>query len=155
MFVRMSIVLPEKLKILKNEIEQTGALLVCSDMYVIDGKGHQTADSITKVRRHHVFLSGTGLADKLLFRNFVTGCTMLMRTNIAKAAISFCPYMVHDHYLALRFPAKYVCRANIHSIPCSTVFFSSCGICRLLCRKTQCSSYNMEVPKIRDTAVVV
>ena len=93
--------LPEKLKILKNEIEQTGALLVCSDMYVIDGKGHQTADSITKVRRHHVFLSGTGLADKLLFRNFVTGCTMLMRTQEAKSAIPFCPYMVHDHYLAL------------------------------------------------------
>ena len=48
-----------------------------------------------------MFLSGTGLADKLLFRNFVTGCTMLMRTQEAKAAIPFCPYMVHDHYLAL------------------------------------------------------
>lgn len=93
--------LPEKLQILKNEIEQTGALLVCSDMYVIDGQGRQTADSITKVRRHHVFHSGTGLADKLLFRNFVTGCTMLMRAQEAKAAIPFCPYMVHDHYLAL------------------------------------------------------
>lgn len=93
--------LPEKLSILQKEIEQTGALLVCSDMYVIDGQGKQTADSITKVRRHHVFHSGRDLAEGLLFHNFVTGCTMLMRTSIAKQAIPFCPYMVHDHYLAL------------------------------------------------------
>ncbi len=26
---------------------------------------------------------------------------MLIRAEVAKAAVSFCPYMVHDHYLAL------------------------------------------------------
>lgn len=93
--------LPEKLEILQRTIEQTGAKLVCSDMYIIDGRGHQTADSITKVRRNHVFHSGENLAGGLLFRNFVTGCTMLMPTEIAQQAIPFCPYMVHDHYLAL------------------------------------------------------
>ena len=93
--------LPEKLEILQKTIEQTGAKLVCSDMYIIDGQGKQIADSITKVRRHHVFRSGENLAEGLLFRNFVTGCTMLMFCDDAKAAIPFCPYMVHDHYLAL------------------------------------------------------
>ena len=93
--------LPEKLEILQRTIEQTSAKLVCSDMYIIDGQGRQTADSITKVRRHHVFLSGNGLADGLLFRNFVTGCTMMMPAALAKQAAPFCPYMVHDHYLAL------------------------------------------------------
>ena len=93
--------LPEKLEILQRVIEQTGAKLVCSDMYIIDGQGHQTADSITKVRRHHVFHSGENLAEGLLFHNFVTGCTMLMPTDLAKQAMPFCPYMVHDHYLAL------------------------------------------------------
>lgn len=93
--------LPEKLEILQKTIEQTGAKLVCSDMYIIDGQGKQTADSITKVRRHHVFHSGDNLAEGLLFRNFVTGCTMLVPADLARQAIPFCPYMVHDHYLAL------------------------------------------------------
>lgn len=93
--------LPEKLAVLQKTIEQTGAKLVCSDMFIMDGQGQQTADSITKVRRHHVFHSGEGLAEGLLFRNFVTGCTMLMPADLARQAIPFCPYMVHDHYLAL------------------------------------------------------
>lgn len=92
--------LPEKLEILQKTIEQTGAKLVCSDMYIIDGQGKQTADSITKVRRHHVFYSGDNLAERLLFRNFVTGCTMLVPADLARQAIPFCPYMVHDHYIA-------------------------------------------------------
>lgn len=93
--------LPEKLAVLQEKIERTSALLVCSDMFIIDGKGMQTADSITKVRRHHTFRSGSGLAEGLLISNFVTGCTMLIRSREAKAAVPFCPDMVHDHYLAL------------------------------------------------------
>ncbi len=93
--------LPEKLEVLQREIEAHKAQLVCSDMFIIDGTGKKVADSITKVRRHHVFHSGENLAANLVFSNFVTGCTMLIRAEVAKAAISFCPYMVHDHYLAL------------------------------------------------------
>lgn len=93
--------LPEKLELLERELETSGARLACSDMYIIDGNGRQTADSITKVRRHHRFRSGSGLAEGLLISNFVTGCTMLVRSEYAKAAIPFCPYMVHDHYIAL------------------------------------------------------
>ena len=93
--------LPEKLEVLQREIKNTKALLACSDMYIIDGDGKQTADSITKVRRHHRFHSGNGLAEGLLISNFVTGCTMLVKAKAAKMAIPFCPYMVHDHYIAL------------------------------------------------------
>lgn len=93
--------LPEKLEVLQAEMERSGALLVCSDMYIIDGDGKRVADSITKVRRHHVFRSGDDLAAGLLFHNFVTGCTMLVDAGTAKDAVPFCPYMVHDHYLAL------------------------------------------------------
>lgn len=93
--------LPEKLTVLQEEMARTGALLACSDMFVMDGNGKTVADSITKVRRHHVFRSGTGLAPKLLFSNFVTGCTMLVDARAAKAAVPFCPYLVHDQYLAL------------------------------------------------------
>jgi len=93
--------LPEKLTILQERMEESGAELVCSDMYIINGEGKQVADSITKVRRHHVFRSGSGLAPDLLVSNFVTGCTMLVRADCAKEAVPFCPYMVHDQYLAL------------------------------------------------------
>lgn len=93
--------LPEKLEVLQKELESSGALLACSDMYIINGEGRQKADSITKVRKRHRFKSGTELAEGLLISNFVTGCTMLMRAETAKAAVPFCPYMIHDHYLAL------------------------------------------------------
>jgi len=93
--------LPEKLEVLQDAMEQSGALLVCSDMYIIDGNGRQMADSITKVRRHHKFRSGSGLAEEMLITNFATGCTMLVESAAAKAAVPFCPYMVHDHYIAL------------------------------------------------------
>ncbi len=93
--------LPEKLEVLQEEMERSGALLACSDMFIIDGEGRQVADSITKVRRRHVFRSGKDLAEGLLISNFVTGCTMLVRRDAAKGAVPFCPYMVHDHYIAL------------------------------------------------------
>lgn len=83
------------------EIRGSDAVLAFSDMNIIDGEGKKTADSITKVRRHHRFHSGAGLWKTLLFRNFVTGCAMLIEAEAAKAAIPFCPYMVHDHWLAL------------------------------------------------------
>lgn len=105
--------LPEKLETLERTIAQTGAEMVCSDMYIIDGDGRRTADSITKVRKHHVFRSGQDLAPGLLISNFVTGCTMLVRAETAKAAAPFCPYMVHDHYLAL-FAAE---KGKIVSLP--------------------------------------
>ena len=93
--------LPEKLAVLQAAIESENALLVCSDMFIIDASGKQTAGSITQIRRHHVFKSGEGLAPQLLISNFVTGCTMLIDANAARKAAPFCPYMVHDHYLAL------------------------------------------------------
>lgn len=105
--------LSEKLATLQRKIEQENALLVCSDMSIIDGEGQKVAESITKVRRHHNFRSGEGLAKKLVFSNFVTGCTMLIIAEVAKVAVPFCPYMVHDHYLAL-YAAE---RGKIISLP--------------------------------------
>lgn len=93
--------LPDKLTTLLADMEREDAQLVCSDMYVILAQGNEIADRIVKVRRHQILKSGEGLAAGLLTHNFVTGCTMLIRAETAKAAIPFCPYMVHDQYLAL------------------------------------------------------
>jgi len=93
--------LPQKLETLLAAAEREKALLACSDMFIIDGEGRQTAGSITQVRRHHVFKSGDGLAPQLLISNFAVGCAMLVRSDAAREARPFCPDMVHDHYLAL------------------------------------------------------
>ena len=93
--------LPQKLTVLQEAIEREGALLVCSDMLIIDGEGKQTADSITALRHRHKFKSGSNLASQMLISNFVTGCTMLVDADQARASVPFCPHMVHDHYLAL------------------------------------------------------
>lgn len=93
--------LPEKLEVLFEAIIFDDTLLACSDMYVIDAKGKQIADSITRVRKRHIFRSGNHLAPGLIYRNFVTGCTMLVRAETAKKAVPFPACMVHDHWVAL------------------------------------------------------
>ena len=91
--------LPEKLAVLQETIEREQAQLVCSDMYIIDGSGKQVADSITKIRRHHIFRSGEGLTDTLWYANFASGCALLVRAETAKEALPLNPYMYYDHYI--------------------------------------------------------
>lgn len=93
--------LPEKLTVLQETLERERALLVCSDMYIIDREGKVVADSITKIRRHHRFRSGTGLTDTLWYSNFASGCALLVRGETAKDAIPLNPYMYYDHYITL------------------------------------------------------
>lgn len=91
--------LPEKLTVLQEEMEKSGAMLVCSDMFIIDGEGRQVADSITKIRRHHIFRSGNDLTDTLWYSNFASGCALLVKSGVAKEAAPFDPYMYYDHYI--------------------------------------------------------
>lgn len=90
--------LPEKLLILEEQIGSAG--LICGDVIPIDANGRRLADSITKLRPRIIFKEGPGLGESLIYRNFVIGCTIMIRSNIAKAAVPFAQSMVHDHYLA-------------------------------------------------------
>lgn len=90
-----------KIELLVRRIERTGALLCFSDLSVIDEDGSKMAESITKIRKRHVFKEGNNLAGDLVVRNFIVGCAMLIRADVAKAAMPFEEYMVHDHWLAL------------------------------------------------------
>lgn len=92
--------LPEKLTRLEEAMCRERAVLVCSDTYIIDQDGRQLADSITRIRKRHVFLSGEGLAPYLLVRNFVIGCTMLVDAGLARAAVPFVEGYVHDQWIA-------------------------------------------------------
>lgn len=93
--------LPEKLSILEKNMQNSKTVLVCSDMIIIDSTGKIIADSITKIRRRHIFRSGADLADTLWYSNFSSGCAMLVQASIAKAASPYNPYMYYDHYITL------------------------------------------------------
>ena len=92
--------LPEKLTRQEEAMRREKAALVCSDVCVIDGEGRLLADSITALRKRHVFLSGEGLAPYLLARNFVMGCTLMVDARLAKAALPFVEGYVHDQWIA-------------------------------------------------------
>ena len=79
--------LPEKTGELYNLAQKTGAVLVCSDVCVIDGNGKKVSDSITNVRKRHKFLSGKNLSESLIYKNFVIGCTSLVRAEIGRAHV--------------------------------------------------------------------
>ncbi len=91
----------DKIEKMAERLEKTGSPLVCSDMRIIDGSGVVIADSITKLRRRHVFYEGEGLAPALLVSNFVTGCAMMINADTAKKSVPFVDSLVHDQWLAI------------------------------------------------------
>ena len=83
-----------------NALIESKKDMVCSDLRVIDGNGNVTADSITKVRKRHN-LHPQDQKEYLIYKNFVVGCTVLMKTETAKRALPFSDSFVHDHLLAI------------------------------------------------------
>lgn len=71
-----------------------------SDMYVINRHSEIIADSITKIRPRQKYYMQDNILEHLLAKNFVTGCTILMPTQIAKNAIPFPTVVYHDWWLA-------------------------------------------------------
>lgn len=91
----------EKISIIMSEFNEDDVTLVCCDLSIIDENGVKTADSITEIRKRIEYKSGYYLADGLLERNFVTGCAMIVRNDIAKKAIPFVDSLVHDNWIAI------------------------------------------------------
>lgn len=76
--------------------------LVCTNLSVMNGEGEEIAPTIDTHRKRHVFLRGEGLAEELIYRNFVVGCTVVMERARAMSYLPFPDCVVHDHYLAFR-----------------------------------------------------
>ena len=94
---------------LPQKLEKTAALFaasplhplfVCTNVSVMNGDGKEIAPRMEEHRRRHVFLRGEGIAPTLINRNFVIGCTMLMKRETALECLPFPDSVVHDHYLA-------------------------------------------------------
>lgn len=92
---------PDKVERMTEVLEHTGSPMVCSDLAIIDGDDKRIADSITEIRKRHVFHEGEGLAGYLLVRSFVTGCAMMMRADIARGSLPFVDSLIHDQWLAI------------------------------------------------------
>lgn len=91
----------DKISILLALLDKQNGTLACSDMRVIDGDGNVLCNKITDIRPRQTFVAGTQQIKTLLIRNFVTGCTVIASTSMAKKAIPFPVNIVHDHWLAL------------------------------------------------------
>ncbi|MGP1488199.1 MAG: glycosyltransferase [Peptoanaerobacter stomatis] len=92
----------DKIEVLVSEIENnSNTLLVYSDMKIIDDNDIVISDSMSTYRKRHVFFEGENLFKQLIYRNFVVGCTMLVKKNIVLKSLPFVDSMVHDHYIAL------------------------------------------------------
>ena len=95
---------PQKLELLLEKLRNDQADLAFSDTFIIDQDGKMTADTAKAVRpRQETRISGNPreLLKSLLARNFVTGCTVVMKTALAKEAVPFSQNVFHDWWLAV------------------------------------------------------
>lgn len=91
----------DKIAIMMDRFKEDDVTLTCSDLSIIDENARKTATSITEIRKRIKYRSGYDLAEGLLERNFVTGCAMIVRSNIAKKAMPFVDSLVHDNWIAI------------------------------------------------------
>lgn len=93
--------MPDKLEKLHSLFSTPDVTLVYSDMKVINEKSEVVAQHIAEVRPRQIFYEKEDALLHLLAKNFVTGCTMMMRTDIAKQAVPFPTTVFHDWWLAV------------------------------------------------------
>lgn len=91
----------DKVAGLVNVIFEKRALLAYSDMSIIDADGRHVSDSITKVRSRFDYYEGSELWRRILIRNFISGCCMIIEAETARSAVPFETGMQHDRWLAV------------------------------------------------------
>ena len=90
----------DKIKIMMQKFNKN-VMLVCCDLSIINKNGVKTHESITEIRKRIVYKRGCNLAEDLLVTNFVTGCAMIVRKEIAQSAIPFETSILHDQWIAI------------------------------------------------------
>ncbi|BBK78218.1 hypothetical protein CBU03nite_31160 [Clostridium butyricum] len=89
-----------KISLMMDEFTED-VTLVCCDLSIIDEHSNKTHESLCDIRKRIVYKSGYGLAKDLLMTNFVTGCAMIVKKNIAIKAVPFIDELVHDQWIAV------------------------------------------------------
>lgn len=91
----------DKIKILVDTIKKDNSVLVYSDMSVINEDGVNKYDSLIQAKPRLKYIYGKDLSAQFFFKNCVSGCCMLIRKEIAKSAVPFSNYMIHDQWICL------------------------------------------------------
>lgn len=91
----------EKISVMMKKFIEDDVTLVYSDLLIIDEKSMTIANSLTDIRKRIVYKSGYNLAEELLMTNFVTGCALVVKKNIAKKSIPFEETLIHDQWIAI------------------------------------------------------
>lgn len=90
----------DKILLMMNKFTKD-VTLVCCDLCIIDENSIKTHDSICDIRKRIIYKSGYNLAKGILISNFVTGCAMIVKRNIAIDSIPFAAKIVHDNWIAV------------------------------------------------------
>lgn len=89
-----------KISLMMDEFTED-VTLVCCDLSIIDEHSNKTHESLCDIRKRIVYKSGYNLAKGILVSNFVTGCAMIVKRNIAIESIPFARKIVHDNWIAV------------------------------------------------------
>jgi glycosyltransferase involved in cell wall biosynthesis len=91
----------DKIQILFEKIIKENSVLVYSDMAVIDKDGIAIAKSLIEAKPRIKYIEGENLFPKFFFKNCVSGCCMLVNSDIAKKALPFSKVTIHDQWICM------------------------------------------------------
>lgn len=91
----------DKIKLLVDKIEKEESVLVYSDMSVIDANGIKKYYTLIQAKPRIKYIYGGRLTEQLFFKNCISGCCMLIKNEVAKLALPFSNYMIHDHWISI------------------------------------------------------
>ncbi len=90
-----------KIETLVKQIRNNDSGLVYSDMKIIDEKSNILATSLKAIRPRLKYLEGNNLGDKFIFSNCIAGCSMLVKSSVAKKATPFHNNTICDQWIAI------------------------------------------------------
>jgi len=91
----------DKISLMIEKFDEDDVTLVCCDLSIIDKNGLKIHDSIRDIRKRIVYKSGYGLTKSILMVNFITGCAMIVKKDIAIKSLPFAQELIHDHWIGI------------------------------------------------------
>lgn len=90
----------EKLAALAEAVRKEHAVMAYSDMSVIDEHNRQVYASMRKMRKCLNYAHGNNTTVNYLADNCTPGCSMIVRTDLARNAVPFCRHTYCDQWVA-------------------------------------------------------
>lgn len=88
-----------KICVLMEKFKDEDTKLVLCDLSIINENGEIIAKSIRDIRKRIIYKRGYNLAESILTSNFITGCAMIVKGEIAKKSVPFEENLVHDQWI--------------------------------------------------------